>query len=88
MKREKILSAGSEIQEKQKLFISLDEATTARYLVEASKKTEAEINADCMPSGAQLRIDICPPLGNSLFMLIGNEWVEIGEVDIKLKTVN
>jgi hypothetical protein len=87
MKHEKSSSESSEIQVRQKLFISLDEATTARYLAEASRKTEAELDADCIPSGAQLRIDVCPPFGNSLFMFIGEEWVEIGEVDIELKTV-
>lgn len=88
MKHEKSSSEGSERPVRQKLVISLDETTTARYLAEASRKTEAEVDADCMPTGAQLQIDVCPPFGNSLFMLIGKEWVEIGEVDIELKTVN
>lgn len=79
---------GSARPVKQKLVISLDEATTARYLAEASRKTEAEVNADCMPSGARIQIEVCPPFGNSLSMLIGNEWVEIGEVDVELKTVD
>lgn len=88
MKHEKSSSEGSKRPERQKLVVSLDEATTARYLAEASRKTEAEVDADCMPSGTRLQIDVCPPLGNSLFMLIGKEWVEIGEVDVELKTVN
>jgi hypothetical protein len=72
---------------RQKLVISLDEATTARYLAAASKKTKAEIDAGCMPSGASLQIDVCPPFGNSLSMLIGEVWVEIGDVDVELKSV-
>ena len=86
MKHEKGTSEGPERPFKQRLIISLDEATTARYLAEASRKTKAEVNADCMPSGASLRIDLCPPFGDSLFMLIGKDWVEIGEVNVELKT--
>lgn len=78
---------GLERPVRQKLVISLDEATTARYLAEASRKTRAEIDADCMPSGASLQIDVYPQLGNSLSMLIGKDWVEIGDVDVELKTV-
>ena len=88
MKHEKNSSLGSKSQVRQKLVISLDETTTERYLDEASRKTESEVDADCMPSGLQLRIDVCPPFGNSLFMFIGQEWVEIGEVDVELKDVN
>jgi hypothetical protein len=72
---------------RQRLVISLDEATTLRYLAEAARKTQAEVNVGCMPSGASLQIDVCPPFGNSLSMLIGKDWVEIGEVDVELKTL-
>lgn len=83
----KTASEGSDGPVRQKLVISLDEATTARYLAEASRATEADVNADCLPSCSSLRIDVCPPFGNALYMLIRREWVEIGEVDVELKTV-
>jgi hypothetical protein len=74
---------------KQQLVIILDEATTARYLAEAAKRTQAEVHADCMPSGASLRIDLCPPCYPfyPVSMEIGNRWVEIGEADVELKAV-
>ena len=62
----------------QKMVITLDEKTTARYLEIASTKTSAEIEADCLPSGMELIISICPPFGD--FVYVGTE--EIGEVKI------
>jgi hypothetical protein len=72
---------------KKRFVITLDEAVTARYLAEAARKTQAEVDTDCIPSGASLRIDLSPPFGDFLSMLIGNEWVQIGEVGVELKTV-
>ncbi len=87
IKHEKPLSEGSGKPGRQKLVISLNEATTARYLAAASTRTESEVNAGCMPSGISLQIDVCPPFGNSLSMFIGKEWVGIGEVDVELKSM-
>lgn len=74
---------------KQQLVITLDEATTARYPAEAAKRTQAEVDAECMPSGASLQIDLCPPsyLLYPVSMEIGSRWVEIGEADLDLKAV-
>ena len=79
----------SETRAKQQLVITLDEATSVRYLAEAAKRTQAEVDADCMPSGASLRIDLCPPsyLLYPVSMEIGSQWVEIGEADVELKAV-
>ncbi|WP_200373670.1 hypothetical protein [Thiocystis violacea] len=71
----------------EKLVITLDEDITKKYLAEAAKKTQAEINADCLPSGASLRIDICSPFGNLLYLNVNGEWEEIGEVVVDLKAI-
>lgn len=42
----------------QRLQITLSDEATAKYLAIASGKTEAEIDADCEPSGASVRVDI------------------------------
>jgi hypothetical protein len=44
----------------KKLVITLDEATTSKYLELMHKMTEAEVNADCEPSSRRLIIDIAP----------------------------
>lgn len=68
----------------QKLVITFDEATTARYLELARHKTEAEVNAECCPTGAALRIDISGPWGSSATFIEGNSYIEIGDIDVKL----
>lgn len=42
----------------QRLQITLSEEATAKYLEIASGRAEAEVNADCEPSGASIRVDI------------------------------
>ena len=69
---------------KQKLVITFDEKTTAKYLELASGKTTDEVNADCCPSGASIRIDIGGPWGCSASFLSGNRNIEIGDVDVDL----
>jgi hypothetical protein len=64
----------------QKMVITLDEKTTARFLDIASRTTSAEIEANCLPSGVELKIAICPPFGN--IVSIATE--EIGEAEINL----
>lgn len=72
---------------KQKLVMTFDEAVTARYLAEAARRTQAEVEAECMPSGASLRADLCTPLRDFLSMRIGNDWCRIREVEVELWTV-
>jgi len=71
----------------EKLVITLDENVTKNYLGGAAKKTQAEMNADCLPSGASLRIDICPPFGNIIYLQVNGKWEEIGEVAVELKAI-
>jgi len=42
-----------------------------------------------MPSGASLRIDLCPPFYpiHPVSMEIGNRWVDIGEANVEPKAV-
>lgn len=67
----------------ERLKIVLSEEATKRYLEMASAKTEAEVNADCEPSGSSIRVDIshldCPVMVKK-----GNEWIDVGEGDVDL----
>ena len=70
---------------KNKLTITLDEETTERYLYFSAKKTEAELNEGCMPSGPSLLIQISPPFENTVSIAIGADWEELGEVSVELE---
>lgn len=69
---------------KQKLVITFDETMTAKYLELAGQKTEAEVNADCCPSGVTLEINLGGPWGDSATFVSGNRRIEIGDVDVEL----
>ena len=69
---------------KRKLIITLDEETTAMWFEMALRKTTAEVDADCLPSGSTLQIEICPPFGNTVFIGDGKDRVEIGEAEIEI----
>ena len=73
---------------KQRLTITLDEDTTKKYLQAASKKTEAELSRDILPSGPLLQIEINPPFPSIAFIATGSDWQELGEVSILLEDVN
>lgn len=60
----------------KKLNMQLSEEQTAQYLSIVRKVTEMEVNADCEPSGAILRISVCPIFGASLEV----EGQDIGEI--------
>ena len=70
---------------KNKLTITLDEETTEKYLYFSAKKTEAEVNEDCMPSGPSLLIEISPVFGSTVSIAKGADWQELGVVSIKLE---
>ena len=70
---------------KKKLTITLDEETTEKYLNISAKKTEAELNEACMPSGASLLIKIMPPFENTVSIAIGADWEELGEISVELE---
>ena len=69
---------------KRKLIITLDEETTAQWFEMAARKTTAEVNADCLPSGSTLQVEICPSFGNTVFIGKGSNRVEIGEAEIEI----
>ena len=71
---------------KQKLIITFDEETTAKYLELAGRQTEAEVNADCCPSGVTIQIQI-GVLADTAFFVRSDENIEIGEVNVDLVDV-
>ncbi len=68
----------------QKLVITLDEETTQRYLDFAGKKTKAEADADCEPSGTAISIHIAPEPYDSMVFI---EQKELGEAKVELVEV-
>ena len=60
----------------KKLNMQLSPEQTAHYLSIMRKKTENEVNPDCEPSGATLRISVCPIFGASLDV----EGHDLGEI--------
>jgi len=65
----------------KKLVITLDESATSKYLELAGKKTEAEVNAECMPSGSTLTIAIALGPYDDYVRFENNE---IGNVSVDL----
>lgn len=71
----------------EKLVITLDENATRNYLEKSIKNTTAEVNADCLPSGVSLRIDICPPFGHCVYFYENGKWEKLGEAEVEFKTI-
>jgi hypothetical protein len=69
------------------LMITLDAETTEKYLKLASERTEAELNADCEPSGASIQIEM-GLWGDTVYFVNGSELIELGEAAVKVVTVN
>ena len=68
----------------QQLQITLSEDATKKYLEIAAAKTEAEVNADCEPSGPLLQIDISP-FWDQVFVEQGsNNFVNVGDAHVEL----
>ena len=55
------------------MVIELSAEQTEKYFAIVSQQTTAEINEDCLPSGATITINIAPPFGN---------YVEVNSQDI------
>jgi hypothetical protein len=68
----------------QRLQITLSEEATAKYLEIASGRAEAEVNADCEPSGASIRVDISHIFSMVMVEYGSNNWVDVGEADVDL----
>ncbi len=47
----------------QKIVIEFSASQTAKYLEIVSRKTTAEIDDECLPSGVSIIIEVCPPFG-------------------------
>ena len=60
----------------KKLNMQLSAEQTAHYLSIMRKKTENAVNQNCEPSGATLRISVCPIFGASLDV----EGQDLGEI--------
>ncbi len=71
----------------QQLVIKLTEAATKKYLEICSGKLTAEVSEDCLPSGASLKVDICPPFGCLVSIGSDGNFREIGEADADLVDV-
>lgn len=68
----------------QKLVITLDEATTARYLERAQAQITADVNAECIPSDVVLLIEMGGPFGTGVSIRCGNQYEEIGDAEADL----
>ena len=65
----------------KKLVLTLDEATTKKYLELASKQTEALVDEDCEPSDVSVTIDIS---ANQTY----DNTVFFGRVEIGIATID
>ena len=67
----------------KKLQITLDEAATKKYMEWATRRAEAEGEADMEPCGRGIRIEIGPGWMGSTAYDGGGE-IEFGEADVEL----
>lgn len=65
---------------KKQLVIKLSEEATQKYLERARKKTTAEVEEACVPSGFTLMVEICPPFGVLVF---DSDYDHLGDADIE-----
>ena len=72
---------------KQKLLIELSEEATEKYLYYANRMLEAEISADCEPSGSTIVIEMAPSPEDCSVYLMDNG-IDIGEAKVNLIEVN
>jgi hypothetical protein len=69
----------------KKLTIQLSQEATEKYLAYASKRVEAEVNADCEPSGVSIQLEIGPAhYGSIAYLKTGNEYIELGEAEVEI----
>jgi hypothetical protein len=73
----------------QKLVIELTGEATQKYLAYASARTEAEVNADCEPSGCSISVEIGPePDESRAYFNSGSEYIEFGDAKVTLVEVD
>ncbi|MBE9549444.1 MAG: hypothetical protein IMF09_08585 [Proteobacteria bacterium] len=68
----------------ERLQITLTEDATRKYLEWAGAKSEAEVNADCEPSGCSIIIEISGPYGCGALANDGDNLLEFGDADVEL----
>lgn len=66
----------------QKLQITLDEEATKQYLEWASRRSQAEGEADIEPSGRTIMVEIGSWMGSSVYD--GGGQIEFGDADVEL----
>lgn len=71
----------------QKLVMTLSPAATEKYLAIMSKQTEAEVNADCEPSGAIIQVTF-DHIFSSADLVTGSGYIDLGNVDVELVDCN
>ncbi|MGM0767730.1 MAG: hypothetical protein ACQEV6_06880 [Pseudomonadota bacterium] len=67
-----------------RLTITLDEEATARYRELASRQTQRELDEDCEPSGPTLVVNISPVFGSSVYLVEGNDQIDLGDASVTL----
>ena len=72
----------------KKLVIELTGLTTENYLRRSVETTELEANADMEPSGSVMQIMVSSVAGlpSSVYLLENDNYVEIGEANVDLRT--
>jgi hypothetical protein len=69
----------------QKLQITFSEEATRKYLERAGRKTHAEVDEDCEPSGCTVSVEIGSSIfGSSAYAAESGEFLEFGEVEVDL----
>ncbi len=71
-----------------RLTITLDEEATARYGELASRQTQRELEEDCEPSGPTLVVNISPVFASSVYLVEGNEHIDLGYASVTLTEKN
>ncbi|ALO34613.1 hypothetical protein CMT41_07695 [Colwellia sp. MT41] len=69
---------------KQKLVIELSEEATEKYLNWITAQTEAEVDADCEPSGALIMVELSS-LGAEVYAQGNKKTIEFGDANVFLK---
>ena len=64
----------------KRLVIEFSPEQTEKYFEIVSKKLETEVNADVLPSGTQIIIDIIPPFGEPATV----DGIDIGDVNLNI----
>lgn len=67
------------------MIIRLSLAQERKLLEWSGRHTEAEVNADCLPSGYVLEISITGPFGEYAQARAGSRVLDLGPVEVELE---